>query len=86
VIADTAGTWPVFDQVTADFVYVRLHGDEELYASGYTDEALRRWADRIRGWADEGQDVFVYFDNDIKVKAPADAMTLLNLLDLSQEP
>jgi uncharacterized protein YecE (DUF72 family) len=86
VIADTAGTWPVFDQVTADFVYVRLHGDEELYASGYTDKALHRWADRIRGWSDDGQDVFVYFDNDMKVKAPGDAMKLLDLLDLSQEP
>jgi uncharacterized protein YecE (DUF72 family) len=71
---------------TADFVYVRLHGDEELYASGYTDKALHRWADRIRGWSEDGQDVFVYFDNDIKVKAPGDAMKLLDLLDLSQEP
>ena len=81
VIADTAGTWPVFDEVTADFVYVRLHGDEELYASGYTGEALERWSKRIRGWAPD-HDVFVYFDNDMKVKAPGDAMALLALLDL----
>jgi uncharacterized protein YecE (DUF72 family) len=79
VIADTAGTWPVFDEVTADFVYVRLHGDEELYASGYTDDALERWSKRIRTWATD-HDVFVYFDNDMKVKAPGDAMALLELL------
>ncbi len=82
MIADTAGTWPVFDQVTADFVYVRLHGDEELYTSGYTDKALRHWAKRIRGWATD-HDVFVYFDNDAKVMAPRDATTLMQLLDLS---
>ncbi len=51
VVADTAGRWPLLHDVTADFVYVRLHGDTELYASGYPPEALRRWADRIRAWA-----------------------------------
>jgi uncharacterized protein YecE (DUF72 family) len=75
VVADTAGKFPYFDDVTADFVYIRLHGDVELYASGYSDEALDKWADRVRGWHDRG-DVYVYFDNDIKVKAPGDAMGL----------
>lgn len=50
VVADTAGRWPLMKEVTADFVYVRLHGDEELYASGYSTEALAAWADRIRAW------------------------------------
>ncbi len=51
VIADTAGRWPEADVVTTDVVYVRLHGDQELYASGYTDAALDRWAERCREWA-----------------------------------
>ena len=51
VVADTAGKWPYKEDVTADFVYIRLHGDTELYASGYSDEALDRWAARIRAWA-----------------------------------
>ncbi|HEX5420549.1 MAG TPA: DUF72 domain-containing protein [Gammaproteobacteria bacterium] len=55
VIADTAGQWPLVEDVTADFVYVRLHGEQELYASGYTDEALGRWADKIRAWSGGGQ-------------------------------
>lgn len=55
VVADTAGKWPVMHDVTADFVYVRLHGDTELYASGYTPAALQRWADRIRAWAAGGE-------------------------------
>jgi uncharacterized protein YecE (DUF72 family) len=51
VVADTAGTWPLLEDVTADFVYIRLHGEEELYASGYTDKSLERWAARIRAWS-----------------------------------
>ena len=55
VVADTAGRWPQIDDVTADFVYIRLHGDQELYASGYGDEAIERWARRIRAWRDGKQ-------------------------------
>jgi hypothetical protein len=55
VVADTAGKWPYVEDVTADFMYLRLHGDEELYASGYSDEALDRWAARIRAWSEGGE-------------------------------
>jgi len=47
VIAETARRWPMLQDVTADFVYLRLHGDKKLYRSGYGDKALARWADRI---------------------------------------
>ena len=50
VVADTAGKWPFMEDVTSDFIYVRLHGDEELYVSGYTDAALKEWARKIRAW------------------------------------
>jgi uncharacterized protein YecE (DUF72 family) len=96
VVADSAGTWPYFEDVTSDLVYVRLHGDEELYTSGYNAEALDRWAERVRGWAEgrsprtehtvgtapphRRRDVFVYFDNDAKVKAPTDAIALAERL------
>lgn len=101
VVADTAGRWPLLEDVTSDFVYVRLHGDEELYASGYTDAALRDWAKRVDAWR-EGRtpseprlaakplrrakrcDVYVYFDNDIKVHAPFDAAKLATLVGSSQ--
>jgi uncharacterized protein YecE (DUF72 family) len=76
VVADTAGRWPFLDDVTADFVYVRLHGDAELYVSGYTSEAVEAWATRIRRWRARRRDVYVYFDNDAKVHAPFDAMAL----------
>ncbi len=81
VIADTAGRFPYAEEVTADFVYVRLHGSQQLYVSGYTDEELNEWADRIKAWtsgeyAGRQLDVYVYFDNDAKVHAPHDALTL----------
>jgi uncharacterized protein YecE (DUF72 family) len=55
VVADTAGKWPDYEDVSADFMYLRLHGDKELYASGYSDAALERWAERIRAWTEGGQ-------------------------------
>jgi len=100
VVADTAGKWPDFEDVTADFVYIRLHGEEELYASGYEDDSLERWAGKIRAWSTGGQpgdarlasgeaperlagrDVYCYFDNDIRVRAPEDALRLMALLGL----
>jgi uncharacterized protein YecE (DUF72 family) len=77
VYADTAGRWPKVEEDTASFRYVRLHGDKELYASGYSDRALDEWAERCRGWAAAGQDVFCYFDNDMKGYAPHDATRLI---------
>jgi len=56
VVADTAGRWPLLEDLTANFVYLRLHGDKELYASGYGDEALDVWARRIAAWS-RGQQV-----------------------------
>ena len=55
VVADSAGKWPYVEDVTADFVYLRLHGDVELYSSGYTAAALRRWGQRIQAWSQGGQ-------------------------------
>jgi uncharacterized protein YecE (DUF72 family) len=81
VVADTAGKWPKMFDVTADFVYVRLHGDKLIYASGYTSRALDEWASRIREWHRRA-DVYVYFDNDVKVRAPYDAQALARKLGL----
>jgi len=92
--------WPYAEDVTADFLYLRLHGSEELYVSGYEDEALDHWAARIALWSAGGEpndaklidpntrarrrpcDVYVYFDNDAKVRAPVDAQALRRKLGL----
>lgn len=81
VQSDGAGRWPLLRAVTSDVVYIRLHGHQQLYASGYDRRALRRWATRIRAWADDGRAVYVYFDNDGSAHAPADAVTLRDLLN-----
>ena len=99
VVAETAKKWPMAHDVTADFVYMRLHGDKTLYQSGYSERALDRWAERIEAWSRGGEpadaqkiaplkpprakqrDVFCYFDNtDVKLRAPADAQTLMRKL------
>jgi uncharacterized protein YecE (DUF72 family) len=85
VVADTAGKWPAFTQVTSDLVYVRLHGAERLYVSGYTPAALRSWSRKINAWK-RRYDVFVYFDNDVKTRAPYDAMSLAHRLGLGPVP
>jgi uncharacterized protein YecE (DUF72 family) len=95
VCAD-AVAWPLLFDVTADFVYLRLHGSQELYVSGYDDDALHAWAARVDAWAHgrvprnaprvsaaadrRPRDVYVYFDNDAKVRAPQDAHRLIELL------
>jgi uncharacterized protein YecE (DUF72 family) len=83
VIADTAGKFPYAEEVTADFVYVRLHGSQELYVSGYTDAELDDWARKIAQWRGESRDVYVYFDNDAKVHAPFDAARLVERVGLT---
>ena len=54
VVADAGGRWPEVCDVTADFVYLRLHGAPRLYASGYSDAQLATWGRRIRTWAAGG--------------------------------
>ncbi len=81
VASDTAGRYALSFATTADFAYVRLHGSTQLYASRYEDDEIAAWAARIRGWRDEGRDVFVYFDNDAKVHAPGDAIRLRAALE-----
>jgi uncharacterized protein YecE (DUF72 family) len=104
VIADTAGRWPFMEDITSDTIYVRLHGDEKLYVSGYTEKSLTEWARKIRAWyagkdpsrtcriaapakpQPKGRSVYVFFDNDVKVRAPYDAMTLAHKLKLGPAP
>ncbi|OAN43159.1 DUF72 domain-containing protein [Microbacterium sp. H83] len=81
VVADTAGRWPRFDALTSDrLVYIRLHGAQMLYHSGYTPAELDEWAELIASWADgrgasdgRPRDVYAYFDNDARGHAPHDA-------------
>ncbi|HEY1961466.1 MAG TPA: DUF72 domain-containing protein [Rhizomicrobium sp.] len=102
VVADTVD-WPLLFDVTADFIYCRLHGSEQLYASGYESDALDTWAKRVVAWSQGRElrdgdcahpkkaraaprDVFVYFDNDAKVRAPFDAHGLQDRVSRLMQP
>ena len=100
-VADSA-SWPRIEEVTADFVYVRLHGGAQTYASAYTPDEITAWAGKIRSWlASETppeanrltdakppkvRDVYVYFDNDGSAHAPRDAAALMEKLASSPVP
>jgi uncharacterized protein YecE (DUF72 family) len=85
----------MIERVTADFVYVRLHGSRELYTSEYSDLELDDWAERITALRSEKmptesgtqrthgvrrRDVYAYFDNDGEAHAPHDAIRLARRL------
>ena len=101
VCADTV-EWPLLMDLTADFVYCRLHGSTELYRSGYGDDQLDRWAGRVSAWASgrpmrdgnfivrqtgraRRRDVFLFFDNTDKRRAPEDARSLMRRLHLERD-
>lgn len=96
VFADTAGKWPYMEDITSDFIYLRLHGDETFYDDGYNSDSLKFWAQRLQAWSHHklpphAQNLtdtpnvpdlkvaFIYFDNDLKIKAPWDAQQLQQL-------
>jgi len=98
VVSDGAENWSTFEDVTAPFVYVRLHGSEQLYVSGYSDSELDGWGRKVTAWAEgrdprgarrvmpacaagKARDVYVYFDNDAKVRAPVDAQGLIRRVE-----
>ena len=66
-----------FEAMTADFAYLRLRRSSEKEATGYPAAALDEWAGRARAWAEEGRDVFLYFINGAKTRAPAAAQALI---------
>ena len=79
-VQSDAPDWPLWDKVTTDTVYVRMHGHTRLYRSEYTPKALQRWADRIRHWCTEDRTVHVYFDNTDEGAAPVDGRRLRELV------
>ena len=73
-------TWPLVDEETADFSFIRFHGSLAMYASGYTDGELTGYADMIHKKMAKGKDVFCYFNNDIVGYAVKDGKRLMELV------
>ena len=74
--------WPIFEEVTAPFVYLRFHGKESLYSSCYTEKELKSWAEKIKNWQKRGLDVYAYFNNDALGHAVKNAKKLERLVQL----
>lgn len=86
VIGDTAGKWPMIEHITGSMIYIRLHGDEELYPKGYTKQALKSWAAKIADISAQVESVYVFCDSDFKIAAPMDAKHLMNHLEINWAP
>lgn len=78
-LSDTAGRYPYHEVITADFLYVRLHGSKKLYASEYSEDELQGWAKKIRNW---NMPAHIYFDNDAKGFAIKNAKRLKEILSI----
>ncbi len=76
--SDTAGRYPYAEEITANFLYIRLHGSPKLYYSSYSDDFLKKLAQKLRTIQ---KDAFIYFDNDAEGHAPANALTLKKILE-----
>jgi uncharacterized protein YecE (DUF72 family) len=75
-----APDFPMWREVTADLVYVRLHGHTRKYHSSYSEHSLQRWAADTKRWLAEGRDVHVYFDNDAEGHAVRNALRFAELV------
>ena len=72
--------YPDPEPLTGDFMYLRFHGPEEMFASAYGRNGLKRWVPLIEAWLEGGIDVFAYFNNDVGGYAVQDAQALLRWL------
>ena len=68
-------------EVTADFIYLRLHGPTEAYRGQYEESVLDGWAKRMAGWSRQGKEIFFYFNNDERGYAPKDALRLKAMVE-----
>jgi len=69
------------ETITADFVYIRLHGPSDVaYQGSYSKWQLNRWVKKFRAWMNEGKDVYCFFDNDQRGFAAKNALTLQHII------
>jgi uncharacterized protein YecE (DUF72 family) len=72
--------WPYQEEITTDFVYLRLHGRDSRYSSKYTDQELKKWAGKIKKWQKSVKEIYVYFNNDAYGYAAENAQALKRLV------
>lgn len=80
VIADSGRRYPYYEVATADSVYFRFHGHEQLYASDYSEQELQYYAGKMIGWLKENKEVWAFFNNDFQGFAPKNAKRLKEII------
>jgi uncharacterized protein YecE (DUF72 family) len=80
VIADSGTRFPYYETITADFIYLRFHGREQLYASDYSETDLKQYGEKIKNWLDEGKEVWIFFNNDYHGFAVKNAQKLREIV------
>lgn len=81
VIADSGQRFPQSEIVTTDFVYLRFHGREHLYASDYTEDVLQEYGEKISSWLDSGIEIWAFFNNDYYGYAVKNALRLREVVE-----
>lgn len=80
VMADTGNRYPFYEVVTTDFVYLRFHGREHLYASDYSDSILSNYSEKIINWLQQGKEIWAFFNNDYHGFAVKNAIRLIEMV------
>jgi uncharacterized protein YecE (DUF72 family) len=81
VISSGGKRFPGLEIATTDTVYFRLHGDEKLYSSSYSDEKLEKYAFMIKDWLMDEKQIWVFFNNTILGHAITDSQRLYQMIE-----
>ena len=81
LVFSQADQFPYHEEITARDIYLRFHGPESLYSSSYSDDLLEDYAEKFAGWADNGHEVWAFFNNDVGGHALTNAKKLQGLID-----
>lgn len=83
VIADSGRRFPYSETITTDFIYLRLHGSKNLYATDYTEDELSGIARKSKKWLSQDKTVWIFFNNDYHGYATKNARELINIINHS---
>jgi len=81
VISQSGHGFPYAEHITAQDIYIRFHGPGKLYASLYSEEEMKKYAQLFKSWQDEGHTLWIFFNNDFYGYAIKNGLQLEDLLN-----
>lgn len=85
LVFSQADQFPYHEEITAKDIYLRFHGPTSLYSSPYSDDVLEDYAEKFASWAEEGHEVWAFFNNDVGGHALDNAKKLQELVDVRMQ-